>query len=838
MATASLALGPSRRAPTVASSLQTDARCAHCGGLIDDPALAPYCCEGCGAVAALLRDEGLERYYDLRGDGSIAPARSAEAPRDLAWIEPLEARIRSASGTIRVDLDLQGIQCTACVWLLDELFRRADGGLRCEVNSGLGHVSMLVTRAFDLRAYIITAGRLGYRFGPPAKQSEQGVPRRSGLVARLGVCAALAMNAMIFAIPLYIGLNEGPTYHAFRWLSFALATLSVIVGGSVFFRSAFLALRQKILHLDVPIALGIIAAWSGSALHHLKGKDGAAYFDTVAVFIALMLFGRWMQERAIERNRRMLLSDDGVEKLPARRVRGERVEIVRCAEIKTGDQMLVAPGEPVLVDGLLRDLQASISLDWIQGESAPRPVQKSELVPAGAFNAGSRAITVEASTDFAASPLRALLGSAPREDQARATVWWQTLARYYVLAVLSVATAGLLGWWYFVGLSRALEVVTAVLVVTCPCAFGLAAPLGYEIAQSGLRRVGLFVRTAGFLDRATKVRRVVFDKTGTVTTGALCVKDLAPLRALSVERRATLFNLVARSSHPRATAVRKALEQLAAIEASEGDETEAPQFKTPSSQPGYVFDSSLDVVELAGKGLEIALEDATYRLGSARWTLGDTGEGRALDEGALVFTRSLEGREGSIETLAVIETDEVLRPDARREVAALEAEGYEVWLLSGDAPLRVSRTACTLGIPEERAIGGCSPDDKRAWVLAHDRGDTLVVGDGVNDAPAVSLAFCAGTPAIDRPFLPARTDFYFTTAGLHPVRAALKTARILERTNARNLAAALAYNVLVVALALAGGVSPLLCAVIMPASTLVFLLATWVQLGGSNAPWK
>ncbi len=801
---------PARLAPVSIA----DARCAHCGGVIDDPKLAPYCCDGCGAVAALLRDEGLERYYDLRGGDSVAPSRSAEAPKDLAWIEPIEARIQSAKGIERVALDLQGIQCSACVWLLEELFRRAEGALRIELNPGLGHVSMLVQKSFDLRGYVMTAGRLGYRFGLPAKSGDSALPRRSGLVARLGVCVALAMNAMIFALPLYLGLSEGPTYVAFRWITFGLSTASVLVGGTVFFRSAWTALRKGILHLDVPIALGIIAAYSGSALHHLKGVDGAAYFDTVAVFIALMLFGRWMQERAIERNRQMLLADDGVEKLPARRINADSVEIIECRALKQGDRVLVAPGEPVLVDAVLRDLDASVSLDWIQGESAPRPVLQGEMVPAGAFNAGSRAMTLEVSTDFAASPLRALLGNAVRDDLARSTPWWQTLARWYVIGVLTLATAGLAGWWYFAGLSRALEVVTAVLVVTCPCAFGLAAPMGYEIAQSGLRRVGLFVRTAGFLDRATKVRRVVFDKTGTVTTGALEVTDVAPIEALDDSGRNILFNLVARSSHPRATAVRRALEKRA-----------------KSVGESSVFDGKLDVVEHVGKGLEVRLLDGThYQLGSVDWVLGAE-RAKQSPEGVLVFAKDNV-------VLSEVNTDEVLRPDAKREVAALEAEGYEVWLLSGDAPLRVKRTACALGIAEERAVGGCTPEDKAKWVEAHDRGDTLVVGDGVNDAPAVSRAFCAGTPAIDRPFLPARTDFYFTTAGLHPVRAALKTARMLARTNARNLTAALAYNVLVVALALAGGMSPLLCAVIMPASTLVFLLATWVQLGGSNAPWK
>jgi Cu2+-exporting ATPase len=805
-------LGPVARAPIPPSSL-ADARCAHCGGVIDDPKLAPYCCEGCGAVAALLRDEGLERYYDLRGGDSVAPSRSAEAPKDLAWIEPLEERIRNAKGVERIALDLQGIQCSACVWLLEELFRRAEGALRIELNPGLGHVSMLVQKTFDLRGYVTTAGRLGYRFGLPSKSSDKQIPRRSGLVGRLGVCVALAMNAMIFAFPLYLGLNEGSTYIAFRWITFALTTASVLVGGTVFFRSAFTALRKGILHLDVPIALGIIAAYLGSAAHHLQGRDGAAYFDTVAVFIALMLFGRWMQERAIERNRQMLLADDGVEKLPARRITDESVAIIECRELKTGDRVLIAPGEPVLVDATLEDLDASVSLDWIQGESAPRPVLQGEMVPAGAFNAGSRAMTLKVSTDFAASPLRALLGNAIRDDLARSTPWWQTLAKWYVVGVLTVASTGFLGWWYVAGLSRALEVVTAVLVVTCPCAFGLAAPMAYEIAQSGLRRVGLFVRTAGFLDRATKVKRVVFDKTGTVTTGALEVTDETPITKLDAASRNVLFNLVSRSSHPRSTAVRRAMEKRA------------------SKQEPLVFDATLDVVERVGKGLELSLIDGTrYQLGSVEWVLGSE-RAKESAEGVLVFAKNNV-------VLSEIHTDEVLRPDARREVAALEAEGYEVWLLSGDAPLRVQRTACALGIPEERAVGGCTPEDKSRWVEEHDRGDTLVVGDGVNDAPAVSRAFCAGTPAIDRPFLPARTDFYFTTAGLHPVRAALKTAQILAKTNARNLTAALAYNVLVVALALAGGMSPLLCAVIMPASTLVFLVATWVQLGGSNAPWK
>jgi P-type Cu2+ transporter len=303
MASPTLDLGPPKAPPSpraTAARAAVSGVCAHCGTTLDDTRHAPYCCEGCGAVAALLRDGGLERYYDLR-DGAIAPTRNADAPRDLAWLEPLEARAKATTSPSRIDLDLQGIQCTACVWLLEELFRRAPHALHAEINPAIGHASLLVSPGFDLRAYVVTAARLGYRFGPTVTRDASVSRRGSALVGRLGVCAALAINTMIFALPLYLGLNNGPTHSVFRWITLALSTASVVVGGSVFIRSAFAAIRRRILHLDVPIALGIIAAYSGSLLHHIARRDGAAYFDTVSVFIALMLLGRWLQARATQR---------------------------------------------------------------------------------------------------------------------------------------------------------------------------------------------------------------------------------------------------------------------------------------------------------------------------------------------------------------------------------------------------------------------------------------------------------------------------------------------------------------------------------------------------------
>lgn len=793
--------------------------CSHCGTEValaaaiyaadDSEHTHPFCCDGCQTVATLLHAQQLDHYYDLR-DGNVAPVRTTDAHPEMAWVERYEQIFGHSQELSAIALELQGIQCTACVWLLEAIFRRMTHARTIEINTGLGQVTLLVEPGFALREYVETCSKLGYKLRPLSEQNKSAPSPRSQLIGRLGVCAALALNAMIFALPLYLGLTEGATYQAFRWISFGLSTTSVLVGGTVFFRSAWTAVKQRVLHMDVPIATGIIAAYTGSVYHHFRHLDQSAYFDTVAVFIALMLFGRWLQERAISQNRRMLLSDDGIDQLPIRRVLESSLEVVNYGDVRKDDHLLIATGEPVPVDCTLLSEDAVISLEWIRGESAPKAVHKDTVICAGSFNTGANAIDVRAMTDFSGSYLRTLLqDNARKEDLARTTEWWRKLAEFYVRAVFVIAVGGFAYWLYAANVSKALEVLTAILVITCPCAFGLAAPLAYEIVQSKLRRAGLFLRTAGFLDRATAVRKLVFDKTGTLTTGQLTVRNPDALAALSVPARNALYNLVARSSHPKANAVRRVLE-------------------VGSTAPS--FDSNAVVREVAGRGIEMDLQSLHYRLGSANWAANSDAVLSMNSEDDLVFSCDDA-------VLARLDIAEALRPDAIEQVRACREAGYELWILSGDSRARVHAIAAQLGIDAEHALSECSPSAKADWIAKHDHHDTLFVGDGINDAIALSQAHCSGTPTIDRPFVPARSDFYFTTPGLSPICLALSAARALKVTNRRNLTAALAYNLLVIGVALAGGMSPLLCAVIMPVSTLVLLFATWMQLGGSHASW-
>ena len=770
--------------------------CVHCGGPLP-PGASVFCCAGCALVSSLLTTEGLTRYYALRGPEGVAPTAAAAARTEIehAWLAPFEAKLAAAAPNepVRIALDVQGIHCAACVWLIDELFRREPGALSIVVNPTLGKIDLVADATFALRAWVDHVERFGYALGPSRKARASA---SSSVLARMGVCVAIAMNAMIFAFARYFGLAEGPIARLFATIELGLAFASVAVGGSLFFASAWKALRARVLHLDVPIALGLLLALAGSTWSFVATAAAASYFDTVCVFVALMLVGRFLQERVVEKNRRALLESDGVDGLVTRRVEAGGVHLVPCRAVRAKDLLLVAPGDIVCVDATLEDEMADVSLDWINGESAPRRLARGSLVPAGAFNVGRAAVRARATTAFAESPLVDLLRTTTKRDAdvARATPWWQRFARVYVLAVLAAAAGAFAIWAPVAGVPRALEVATAVLVVTCPCAFGIATPMAYELVQSGLRRAGLFVRSPGFLDRAQKVRRVVFDKTGTLTSTAVAASDTAAILELDDHERQALYNLVARSSHPKSAAIRHALETACGLHA-------------------VAFDAALDVVEHPGSGLSLQTAEHAY----------------ALDRRGFVV-------DGVVR--AALDVEEELRHDARAEVQALREAGYDVWVLSGDEQTRVNDMADRLGVPRAHAVGSATPARKADFIAAHDAGDTLMIGDGINDGLAVERATCSGTPAIDRPFMPARSDFYFTTPGLRPVGLALRASRALGRVTRRNLIVAVAYNVVSVALAYAGLMSPLLCAVVMPVSSLSVVALTTVSLSPRSALWK
>ncbi len=780
-------------------------RCAHCAQQLVSDAFAPYCCRGCRAVHGILNSAGLTRYYDLRRGPGLPPADLDSRHVDHKWLELLEEERAAERGIARVELDIQGIHCAACVWLIEELFRRHGGdreGLMT-INPALGRIELRISPEFRLTDWVEAVEGLGYLLGP---SRTHGTRPSDDLLLRVGICAALAMNVMLFAAGIYLGLRDGPLYVILNDLSYAAGVLAVLVGGSVFIGSAARAVRRRMLHLDVPIALGIVLAFAGSTWSFFFASGEAAYIDTLTVFVALMLVGRWLQQRMLERNRAQLLADDGTESMLTRQIQDGVVRIVHCIRIEEGDQLLIAPGDLVPVDLRVVDDTVTCSLDWIDGESRPRRFRHGEILPAGAFNVGQSAFCGVAMTSFSASSLLGLLGSDPaaKGDGPLSTPWWSTLSRYYVIGVVALATLTIGFWWWRSGQPlRAIEVGTAVLVVTCPCAFGIAAPLAYELVLTQLRRAGIFVRVGDFLDRVQAITRIVFDKTGTLTTGILEVLDPAPLWHLSDGQIQILYNMAARSAHPKSVAVRRALEGHAAA-----------RFQDMRAE------------EHTGHGISAEHTGVQYRLGAPRWS-----SNRPTQPGDVTF--SADGRE-----LVTLTTDEQLRPGASGEIAKLEERGFELSILSGDAQSRVSRLGASLGMPEAACVGDKTPEQKAEFVRTHDPARTLLIGDGLNDQVAMREAACSGTPAVNRPFMASRCDFYFVSPGLHPVAQVLRASDSLAHVVRRILGFAIAYNMVAVSIAMAGFMKPWVAAVLMPLSSLITLAYAVMMLSRRGPQWR
>jgi len=777
--------------------------CRHCGLALSREDLrrsALFCCAGCERVYELIHTSGYERYYDLRRGPTAPPPNRRQ--NTLAWLDGiLDAEVdRDRREPRRIVLDIQGIHCAACVWLLQSLFRRMPGMHSLTINPSLGKADIVWTPAKgDLKGFVTEAERFGYRFGPDRKGTETQSRR---LALRLGVSVAAALNVMIFSICFYVGLApaDGLLYSFFGQLNFALASLTVVIGGSVFIRSAAVGLRRRIVHLDLPIALGITLAYLGSTVVYFLHGPKAAYFDTVTIFIALMLVGRWLQERLVERNRNALLAAEGIEGLVARRMCDGELESIPATTIERNDELWIVPGDLVPVEGILVGRETEVALDWITGESEPVLLQPGETIPAGAFNSGTRTFRISAQEKLDHSRLYKLLRPVAADRAAGPeTRFWHRVASLYVGAVLLFAAGGFLVWAPH-SIQKGIEVTIAILVVTCPCALGLATPLARELIHAALRRDGIFLRNGRFLDRALAVRKIIFDKTGTVTLGTLV---LAPesrdaMDRLPAEKRSVLGSMAARSNHPASRAIGRA---IGACRLVPGDE---------------------EITEEPGWGL-------TWRRTGQVWRLGRSDIGPQEPSGEM--GRAVFSCDG--ETIASFNLVEEILSDAAEEISRLEAGGLTVYLLSGDRASSVRRVAERLGIDPVRTQAGVTPEEKAAFVRDLDRRDTLMIGDGLNDAPSFEAAFCAATPMIDSTALASRADFYFLGAGISAVRRSLLAARRLRRVLYGNLVFAAVYNGLALVFCYAGLVTPVVAAILMPLSSVCVVTLTTFRMRGS-----
>lgn len=790
--------------------------CLHCQTLFTpEDSSGTFCCGGCAFVHHLIHETGLDDYYQLRGTRTTPPVKSAAFhARDNTWLTPLiaaaEAGALAQNKAATLDCAVQGISCVGCVWLLERLFLLQPGALRASVRAHPGRIRLEWTPGRnDPAAFAETARQFGYLLGP----ADGAAPVSNLQSGRMGLCGAFAMNAMAFSLPRYLGM-EGTFSLApiFVTISAASATLSVLTGGTFFISRAWHSLRAGVLHMDLPIAVGILAAYAGSLAGWLLNIESLIYFDFVAIFTFLMLAGRHLQLAAVDRNRNRLLGPALVTGSVAG-IDGQRIAFEALA---AGVPYELPPGGILPVASRVMEGEASVSMESISGETDPHHIPAGGRVPAGSQNISRRAVVLEALETWDHSIYRRLRES--RETEARHPRLDRIL-KVYIATVLFLALVGAVAWWSATGqAAMGLQVMISLLVVSCPCALGVALPLADDLAAGAMERIGVFIRRPVFWPRLTQVRHILFDKTGTLTLESPVLTNPEALNQLTPEALSALQALVQDSLHP----VCRSLTEALAGGPGGRNACDRSQRET-GARSGNPVGGSRDMREIPGLGL--ILKDPMDQI----WTLGHPAwDGISHDrtsEPAAPWSNhpadAVLRRNAAV--VAEFRFKDTMRPHARETVEELRRRGFTLHILSGDRNGKVDLLADKAGIPREYSMGNLNPDEKAAAVRKLGKDNTLYLGDGANDSLAFDEAYCTGTPVVDKGVLENRADFYFLGRSLGFVTALLNTARQRRRAVRRTAAFSVLYNAAAAVICLSGHMNPLLAAILMPLSSLVTL---------------
>lgn len=766
--------------------------CEHCGTeFTARDSGERFCCRGCEYVHDLIQEQGFDRFYDLKHGLVVPPVRSRPfEEHDFSWLAPVqqeaEATAAARGSHAHADFSLEGISCVGCVWLIEKLFLRHPGAVRAQAHPATGRLHLeWQPGACDLTEALREFAGFGYVAAPATAATTDHERRR--LAGRTGLCGAFALNAMGFSLPIYLGMPADFAFAGlFRLVAFLSATLAMLVGGSYFIDRAWRTLRVGVLHVDLPIALGLSCAYAGSVAGWALGQSRLLYLDFVATFVFLMLAGRLLQTAAVDRNRRRLVRRQPVPKTlePA-----EGDTPLDLADLRPGVAFRLRCGQALPVAAVLGSAEAEFSLEWINGEADPVRVPAGRRLPAGAILLSRDPAWVRADESWSDSLLADL--TAPFAEERRHP-FLDRLLRVYLLVVLAAGLTGLAAWWWAGQPLAGLQVMISVFVVSCPCALGVAIPLADELAAARAQRDGVFVRSSTLWPRLRRVRTVVFDKTGTLTLERPELENPRAVGALDEAAARALALLTAGSLHPVARTLLEAL-GLRGQRWLRGEAVPVP-------------------AEHPGRGVLLELPDG-------RWTLGRPGwDGRSEPPAGGGSATELR-RDGSL--IAGFHFHEALRPAAPAALEALRVRGFRLFILSGDHAGKVARVAAALGIPAERAHGGLTPGDKERMVRALDRRDTLYLGDGANDSLAFNAAFVTGTPVVDRSLLESKADFFTLGSGLAFLPRLLVTAATRARGVRAAFAFAVCYNLGTVSLALAGRMHPLLAAILMPLSSIL-----------------
>ena len=810
-----------------------DSICDHCGlpvpsGLYEPESEHQFCCNGCKTVFAILHGAGLENYYKIKSavDANAQPASTTgsnyEELDDPAfqstWVT------QSEDGIAEVELLLEGMHCAACVWLIERLPRVASGVIESRANIRRRTVTVRYQPdSIKLSTIAQSLDKLGYAAHPARGKEARAIRVKEDrkFLIRVAVAGALAGNIMLLSIALYGGEFDGISESwrtTFRWYSTILGLIVLIWPGRIFFTGAIAALRTRTAHLDIPIALALFSAGIWGTLNTFRGI-GEIYFDSVGVLVFLLLVGRWIQHR------QQRAASDSVELMltltpsSATLIDGDgNTKRVPIETIEAGMSVRVAAGESFPADGIITEGSTTIDNALLTGESVPVTSTTGDQALAGATNLSSP-VTVRVQAVGEHTRVGKLMELVARASEQKTHIvrMADRIAGYFVIIVIILALITFTAWTMIDSITIGIEHATALLIVTCPCALGLATPTAMSVALGRSARAGMLIKSAAVLELMAKPGTMLLDKTGTLTAGATEVVDSFGDQNLFKAAAA----IEQSSNHPIARAIATAF--------------------------GSDLPTATDIIQTTGQGITGTVNNQSITIGSVDFVLRST-KSEIPPELQPKLVRLLDRaltpilvHNSTNNSFALIGVGDQLRADTATSIKSLQKRGWNLEICSGDHPRIVESIASQVNIHTHQ--GGVTPEAKAqriADLKAHNPDPlrpTVMVGDGVNDAAAlasadVGIAVHGGAEASLQ-----AADVYLIEPGVAPIVKLADLSRSTMSTIRLCLIFSLTYNTVVASLAMAGLISALIAAIIMPLSSLT-VVALCTRAGKNITPTK
>jgi Cu2+-exporting ATPase len=758
-----------------------------------------FCCVGCASVCEMIYQSGLSSFYTHQSN-NLLPKIELEHKAEVYDSEAFQNVFldHSDSQYKSITLSSPTIHCAACIWLIEKTLAKLKGIKSVKVNLASKRIHITWQANLKLSTIMQKLATLGYAAIPFESNIQEEIAKKQHriILYRIIFASFTMMNLLWISISLYSGASEGKFLNFFNLLSFALATPTLFYSGFPFLKNAFLGLKARHMNMDLPISIGALATYFYSTYLLFFTATSLLYFDTVVNFIFVILIGRFFEtqakQKAMSHNQTLQQLQP---KILTTLVNNEEI-IKPLLLVKVGDIVLVRPGEKIGIDGEIILGQTQINESLLTGEAKPLNKGIGENVFSGTIN-HTGSIQIKVTKTFQQSRLKQIINLVAQANPSKLECTIDKIIPFFVITTLSLALLTFF-YWAQTDLNLAILSAVSVLIITCPCAFGIATPMSMAVASSIATKNNILIKNNLILEQFHNIKEFIFDKTGTLTTGKMSI-----IKIINFANTQNLFDIIASiesySEHPIAKSI-----------------TFHNKSKPFNKLSVNHFQATL------GGGVEGVINNKTYYIGSLKFCLEKTiHKFERPDLPNIVDTEVYCCDENQL--LGVVVLNDKLKEDTQTTLAQLQKLGKKITILTGDKEANTQHIL--QNIKGVKIISQQSPEDKANYIKRlQQKTPVAMIGDGFNDAIALAQANISIVIGSGADVAHQYADCILLSKDLKPLLTLIHLSKDTQKTIKQNIIFALVYNALVLPLAMMAQITPLFAAILMPISSLVVII--------------